>query len=269
MSGSTMFDVARPRVYTEYGRGGACVIVNFATLRARSPAPSGLSRALRYRLHPGPNDRTRRDNKEHHLPPNKPPQIIINEHLSCCTLLSARAIHPCSCGQARLFHSITACRRSLSILRPYYLPSSFACFLHASFVLPPPIAAAIRDHLSGVSGPIFATAAFSFVSSAAVQLALPLPGADGGVAAALPAAAAFPAGVPPFAAAFGGGSGALFAFLAAAGGGAAAAGRFFPAAAPFGGGGSSSDSSSLSPSSSNSSSSSSSSSSCCVCVRWA
>ena len=172
-------------------------------------------------------------------------------------------------GQARLFHIITACRRSLSILRPYYLPSSFACFLHASFVLPPPIAAAIRDHLSGVSGPIFATAAFSFASSAAVQLALPLPGADGGVAAALPAAANFPAGVPPFAAAFGGGSGALFAFFAAAGGGAAAAGRFFPAAAPFGGGGSSSDSSSLSPSSSNSSSSSSSSSSCCVCVRWA
>ena len=97
MSGSTMFEVAPESEYivryVEEER--ACVIVNFATLRARSPAPSGLSRALRYRLHPGPNDRTRRDNKEHHLPPNKPPQIIINEHLSCCTLLSARAIHPC------------------------------------------------------------------------------------------------------------------------------------------------------------------------------
>ena len=90
MSGSTVRRVSQSVQSTV--RGGACVIVNFATWRARSPALSGLSRALRY---PGPNDRTRRDNKEHHLPPNKPPQIIINEHLSCCTLLSARAIHPC------------------------------------------------------------------------------------------------------------------------------------------------------------------------------
>ena len=112
---------------TEYG-AVACVIVNFATLRARSPAPSGLSRALRYRL-PGPNDRTRRDNKEHHLPPNKPPQIIINEHLSGCTLLSAR--HSSLPATAKHASSIVSLRAAApspsSVLITCRAPSHASC----------------------------------------------------------------------------------------------------------------------------------------------